>query len=430
MRAVFAPGCEHGSARVWGVVTKVTGCSECFRQPGRVNASHACTRLPSASPPGSTVTSLPSVTRALRHLSARGRVGAELAYRLDLLRGEGAATVARQFRHGRRDPSVAFDAVRSARYRELWTGAAVTIGAEVEDLGRDFLLISRGDHSTIVRRAFVMLDHPATLELAGDKPLVHRLLAQAGLPITRYRQFEPGDWEASVEFLADTGGPCVVKPARNTGAGDGVTCGLETPDEMRRACLHASRWRSPLLVEHSAVGHEYRLLFLDGELLDVVQRSRPVLTGDGRRTIWELVGAENQRRVEAGTTETARPLRVDLDLELTLRRAGRSLSSVLEFGIELPVKTGVSDNAAAENRTVHEISDEILEEAAAAVRVSRLRLAGVDVVTPDPTRSLAQGGGVILEVNSTPGLHHHFVVRDPSQATPIAAPILETLLAR
>ena len=135
------------------------------------------------------------------------------------------------------------------------------------------------------------------------------------------------------------------------------------------------------------------------------------------------------RRVQAGTAETARPLRVDLDLELTLNRAGRSLGSVLEFGIELPVKTGVSDNAAAENRTVRPFSTEILEEAAAAVRATRLRLAGVDVVTPDPTTSLAHGGGVILEVNSTPGLHHHFVVRDPSQATPIAPRILDTLLA-
>ena len=375
------------------------------------------------------MTPRPSVTRAMHRLSTRGRIGAELAYRLDLVRGQGAVTVARQSGRGRRDAAAAFAATRSVQYRELWTGAAATVGAEVEDLGRDFLLISRGATSTIVQRALVMLDHPATLELAGDKPLVHRLLAEAGLPITWYQQIESGDWEAAVEFLADTGGPCVVKPARNTGAGDGVTCGLETPDEMRRACLHASRWRSPLLVEHSAFGNEYRLLFLDGEPLDVVQRSRPVLTGDGRSTISQLVDTENERRVEAGTAETARPLRVDLDLELTLSRTGRSLGSVLEFGIELPVKTGVSDNAAAENRTVRDFSAEILEEAAAAVRATRLRLAGVDVVTPDPTRSLASSGGVILEVNSTPGLHHHFVVRDLWQATPIAAPILERLLA-
>jgi hypothetical protein len=197
------------------------------------------------------MTPLPLPTRVLRGLSSRGRIGAELVYRLDLARDQG---VARQYSRGRWDTAAAFDSVRSTQYRALWTSAAATAGSDVEDLGRDFLLISRGEASTIVQRALVMLDHPATLELAGDKPLVHRLLAEAGLPITRYRQVEPGDWEPAVEFLAETGGPCVVKPARNTGAGDGVTCGLETPDELRRACLHASRWRSPLLVEHSAFG--------------------------------------------------------------------------------------------------------------------------------------------------------------------------------
>jgi len=67
-------------------------------------------------------------------------------------------------------------------------------------------------------------------------------------------------------------------------------------------------------------------------------------------------------------------------------------------------------------------------EAAAAARVVGLRLAGVDVIAPTLDRSLAESGGVVLEVNCTPGLHHHYLVADREGATRVAVPILRALL--
>jgi D-alanine-D-alanine ligase-like ATP-grasp enzyme len=33
--------------------------------------------------------------------------------------------------------------------------------------------------------------------------------------------------------------------------------------------------------------------------------------------------------------------------------------------------------------------------------------AGIDILTTDPGRPLSEVGGVLLELNTTPGLHHH-----------------------
>jgi D-alanine-D-alanine ligase-like ATP-grasp enzyme len=57
-----------------------------------------------------------------------------------------------------------------------------------------------------------------------------------------------------------------------------------------------------------------------------------------------------------------------------------------------------------------------------------LRLAGVDVITPDASRPLEEAGGVVAEVNGTPGIHHHYHVADRANATPVAVPILERAL--
>ena len=63
-----------------------------------------------------------------------------------------------------------------------------------------------------------------------------------------------------------------------------------------------------------------------------------------------------------------------------------------------------------------------------AARAVGVRLAGVDLITPDASLPLDAAGGVILEVNATPGLQYHYEVRDPVRATPVMAPILEALL--
>jgi cyanophycin synthetase len=57
-----------------------------------------------------------------------------------------------------------------------------------------------------------------------------------------------------------------------------------------------------------------------------------------------------------------------------------------------------------------------------------LRFAGIDVIAPEAARSLAEGG-VVLEVNCTPGIHHHYAVADPDAASRVAVPVLEHLLA-
>ena len=65
-----------------------------------------------------------------------------------------------------------------------------------------------------------------------------------------------------------------------------------TPAALLATAL-ASRYGKRLLIENQAAGTMYRLLFLDGQLLDTVRRLAARVVGDGRSSIRELaVGAE------------------------------------------------------------------------------------------------------------------------------------------
>jgi D-alanine-D-alanine ligase-like ATP-grasp enzyme len=124
------------------------------------------------------------------------------------------------------------------------------------------------------------------------------------------------------------------------------------------------------------------------------------------------------------------PLTVDLDCILTLRRAGWSLGSIPAWGESVVVKGSVNRSGARHTDTIPpgSIAPELLEEACTAVHACGLRLASVEMIVPSAADSLAETGGVVLEVNGTPGLHYHYLVRDPSTRTPVAVPVLQTLL--
>ena len=366
-------------------------------------------------------------TRALFRLSRHGALGRRAAARIDATRGGRSASreqrkAAERFGAGRR-----LEVSKRLLYQRVWAEAAAAVGADVEEIGAGFTVITRGDAETLVRESLVMLDSPPNLELALAKPVLHPLLEAAGLPVTPSVVGSRQELRNARAFVRGRAGPFVVKPT-GTGAGNGVIGGIENDDDLARAFIAAGRTFPHLIVEQSVQGDEYRLLFLDGQLLDAVLRRRPTLVGDGRSTVADLVSTENRRRAEAGPDEVARLLRVDLDLELSLRRQGLSVRSVPAAGRVVTTKSTVSDNAAADNFTVHDPPPALVADSAKAVQVSHLRLAGVDVLTPDASRPLAEAGGVVLEVNGTPGLHHHYWTTDPESATPVAVPILERVL--
>jgi cyanophycin synthetase len=159
--------------------------------------------------------------------------------------------------------------------------------------------------------------------------------------------------------------------------------------------------------------------------VDVVRRDVPHVTGDGRSTILELIEHENERRLDSGRALST--IAVDLDCILTLAVSGRRPSSVPAAGERVQVKSASSENSEDENRTVREHSQEVVDECAEAVRAVGLRLAGVDLVTPDINRPIAETGGAIIEVNGTPGFQYHYVVADPANATRVAIPVLERI---
>lgn len=323
----------------------------------------------------------------------------------------------------------------TAYYRQLWIDAAEHVGAPVRPLEDGYLEITLGSQTVRVRGTHCSIDDRAALQRAGDKVLVHRLLAEAGLPAPEHVVFTLPDFELAHRFLSAAPGACVVKPGRDGAAGSGVTTGVRTEQDLVHAAavaaeagarssridrsgnrlrviaaMYAQLPQVPLLIERQIAGANYRLLYLDGELVDAIRRGVPSVVGDGRASVGELLRRHNSQRLREGGVRGQLLVSLDLDCERTLAEQGLSPASVPARGVVVRIKTTINQTAADTNVPARdELCASIIEQGAQAARTVGVRWAGIDVLTPDPGVSLAESGGRILEVNTTPGLamHHH-----------------------
>jgi glutathione synthase/RimK-type ligase-like ATP-grasp enzyme len=317
---------------------------------------------------------------------------------------------------------------RSAFYRSLWHDAATQLGATVEELGDEILQIRLEGACARVRQNTTAIDDASSLEVAKSKPVVHRLLSQQGVVTPQYCQFTLDQIARAVRFLERIGSDCVVKPA-DGGGGEGITTGVSRAIELACAAAFASLFDSNLLIEQQVKGDVYRLLYLDGRLIDAVLRMPPSAIADGNSTVRQLVRLENERRLKGGFSDAHSIVQIDLDMKYTLSKQGLTLRSIPGRGMIVRFKTVINDNSRLDNfPAARSLCRSIVDDGAAAAEVVGVRFAGVDVVTPNPSLPLVESGGAILEVNATPSYHHHYHQVDSS--FPVAEHILPQLLRK
>jgi len=301
------------------------------------------------------------------------------------------------------------DGHRKAFNEQAWREAAVALGASWQPLGSGIAQITLNGVRTRVVDNRCALDDPVTLTVLHDKPLTHRILQAQGLSVPRHLSFSLKDLAPAKTFLRSMGRECVVKPAAGTGGGAGVSTGIRTGWQLARAAAAAAIYCDDLMIEEQIEGDNYRLLYLDGELIDAYARRRPAVTADGRSTVAALVRQANEQRLKSGAGVSQSQLTFDMDMRRTLAKQGLSLRSVPPRGTTVTLKTAVNENCAQDNSTVTgRLCRSVIEDGSRAVCALGTRFAGIDLVTPDPGIPLAEAGGVILEVNGTPNLYFHY----------------------
>ncbi|OYW10990.1 MAG: cyanophycin synthetase, partial [Planctomycetales bacterium 12-60-4] len=201
------------------------------------------------------------------------------------------------------------------------------------------------------------------------------MLKAVGAPVPRGREVGNAEdaWTAAVEI----GLPVVVKP-QDGSQGRGVACNLQTREQVVAAYHVASARYDRILVEEYAPGADYRLLIINQRLVAAARREPPLVTGDGRRTVAELVAEVNldPRRGEDHATALSK-IPLDTTANGVLAEQGLAPGSVPAAGqiVLLRRNANLSTGGSATDVTdlVH---PEVTARAIDAVRMVGLDIAG------------------------------------------------------
>jgi len=327
---------------------------------------------------------------------------------------------------------------RLDRYSSLWEKAAVEINADIEELTEGIWEVCRDGKYQRLSKHTVELDNPVVWNIAGNKPLSYSLMKKCGIPIPDYEVFQLNELNKMHEFMEKytPNDMFVIKPSAGTSAGMGITTHMKTYTEVRRAAALAAIYHKNLIIERLIPGEIYRLLLLGGKMIYASRRTGLRLVGDGKSTIGQLLQKENERRM-LDKQKSKLPVGFDLDYETTLNYHGLNDNSVIDSGHEILVKSidGRLDNN-EEIRTVYTenvtklICPEIQESAAKACNAINTEFAGVDIIMMDPSVSLEKSCGVIGELNTSPGLHHHCNLINGDEKPSAAAKVLNYIFEK
>jgi D-alanine-D-alanine ligase-like ATP-grasp enzyme len=301
----------------------------------------------------------------------------------------------------------------------LWKQSAEQCGLKAHQEG-PLLVITDADQNVVmsVHEHAVSFESLTAFFVCGDKVLTNSMLQKAGIRVPEGACFASGQVDDGVTYALGLQRPCVVKPARNTGASFGVSVNLTSEQQIRSAFTEAALFCEDVLIEEFVPGDPYRFLVYKGKCLSATRREVAGVVGNGQDSIKVLVDRKNQGRL---TTFSWSPgnsplmaMPADERATAVLARSGLNWDSVPAAGTFVQTFDKSEYHFGA---TYHEVlgdthPDTVVDIEKAATIVGA-NLAGVDVLSTD----LRAGAYAINEVNTTPGIWLHYCVgegaRDP-----------------
>ncbi|MBA2382140.1 MAG: cyanophycin synthetase, partial [Chloroflexi bacterium] len=273
---------------------------------------------------------------------------------------------------------------------------------------RNLVQLGWGVHIRRIRATVTSETSLIGAEMARDKDEASAALERAGLPTPGWRLAATA--EEAVAFSRALGYPVVIKPVDGH-HGRGVT--LDITDDDRAAAAFdrasASSRRRQAIVQRQVIGRDHRLLVIGGRLAACAERVPAGVVGDGRSTIVALVDRENAdpRRGEGHALELTR-IRIDAAARALLAAQGLTEDAVPAAGrrVELASGANLSTGGTSIDRT-DEVHPSVAAMAELAARVVGLDIAGIDLITSDIGKPLADTGGAIIELNAGPGFRMH-----------------------
>lgn len=251
-------------------------------------------------------------------------------------------------------------------------------------------------------RGLMPFPYVSSVQLTYNKVASSRLLSDSGFCVIPNVSY---DGETIAQLYAklgvDSTGSLVIKPI-DSSASRGLTLHVRTESDLDTAIAKARRHSQKVIVEPYVRGEELRFAVIDGRVSMVIHKMKPRVTGDGSKTLRQLIDSLNRQRREWNY-----PYVRYQDIVVSEIDAG--LQAGLDNVVAHTETVILCDSVAIEHgASFHDVTTRV-HESYSKLAVGMAELFGrgyiaIDLLIDDYTRPADSDGYVFLEINDLPGM--------------------------
>ncbi|MDW7738776.1 MAG: ATP-grasp domain-containing protein [Bacillota bacterium] len=286
-------------------------------------------------------------------------------------------------------------------YAQLLIDEAKRRNIEVDEIDYQFNLFALKfrDKTIHCRESLTEMTSAYTMTICSNKWLTLKFLREKGLSVPRQHLWQ--EREKGLEFLRSCNNRLVVKPL-NGEQGRGITVDVRTAAELDEAVAEALKYDSTVLLEEFKSGRDLRIIVIDYKFVAAIERIPATVTGDGTKTLEELIINRNEELLEATDGESKIP--VNSATALLAEEQGLAMDEIPAVGKAVKVCRLANFHSGGTIEDVTEaVSKKLKDAAEEAARILKIPVVGLDLLVPD----ISGDDYEIIEANERPGLANH-----------------------
>lgn len=284
------------------------------------------------------------------------------------------------------------------------------VSFEILDRKENFVRLKKGGNIQYVKQATkTSLDNYASILAMENKLVTKKILEEHKIRVPKGLEYTDPD-AAKADFLIHRGKPVVIKP-NQTNFGLGITILKENQDDKtyRRAVDIAFEHDTTILIEEFIAGREFRFFVIGDEVAGILHRVPANVTGDGTRTIRELVELKNHDPLRGkGYRTPLEKIRLEEAEAIFLKQQGKDLDTIPASGeiVYLRENSNISTGGDSIDYT-DDIPDSYKRIAVRAAKALNVVITGLDMIIPDVSAEATKDNYAIIELNFNPAIHIH-----------------------
>jgi len=284
------------------------------------------------------------------------------------------------------------------------------ISFEILDRKENFVRLKKGENIQYVKQATkTSLDNYASILAMENKLVTKKILEEHKIRVPKGQEYTNAEI-AKADFIFHQGKAIVVKP-NQTNFGLGITILKENTDEktFRRAVDIAFEYDTTILIEEFIAGKEFRIFVIGDEVVGILHRVPANVTGDGTKTIRELVELKNQDPLRGkGYRTPLEKIQLGEAEAMFLKPQYKDFDTIPASGeiVYLRENSNISTGGDSIDFT-DDIPDSYKQIAVRAAKALNVKITGLDMIIPDVSAEATEENYAIIELNFNPAIHIH-----------------------